>query len=252
MGAGYKVPKKAKKPTKPTKKPSKTVKVTEVAKMIAEAVLKCPREQRELILQGLKEVSEESEESDDVDEASCYTPYRSPTPRSPYMSPTGFKLSEVPEVPEVPEVVPPMSPVAPRTLSEVVHRALPEVFASAVLRAWGVAPPEDPVLDRALPDGPDLPEDADYDTEGLCSVAPGETHATLDAQLAAYHDKITLRAFYRLPGSTVVATKDGLLELRRGDETWVRFKDSRRTWSSFAEWRAAIGDFTNPIAISAT
>ena len=180
--------------------------------MIAEAVRKCPREQREQIIEGLARLQGVKESSSSEDEDSEDEDYVD-SPRSPSPSPSYFRSD----------------------------------LASA--------------LDRALPDGPDLPEDADYDTEGLCHVAPGETHATLDAQLAAYHagqvgpvdpTKITLRAFYRLPGSTVVATKAGLLELRRGDETWVRFKESRGTWSSFAEWRAAIGDFTNPIAISAT
>lgn len=222
MGAGYKVPvpKAPKAPKAPKKAPKKAKKskkakddeLTAVAKMIAEAVRKCPREQREQIIEGLARLQGVKESSSSEDEDSEDEDYVD-SPRSPSPSPRYFRSD----------------------------------LASA--------------LDRALPDGPDLPEDADYDTEGLCHVAPGETHATLDAQLAAYHagqvgpvdpTKITLRAFYRLPGSTVVATKAGLLELRRGDETWVRFKESRGTWSSFAEWRAAIGDFTNPIAISAT
>ena len=213
VGAGYKVPvpkapkvpvPKAPKKAKKAKK-AKDDELTAVAKMIAEAVRKCPREQREQIIEGLARLQGVKESSSSEDEDSEDEDYVD-SPRSPSPSPS------------------------------------PSYFRSDLASA----------LDSALPDGPDLPEDADYDTEGLCHVAPGETHATLDAQLAAYHDKITLRAFYRLPGSTVVATKDGLLELRRGDETWVRFKESRGTWSSFAEWRAAIGDFTNPIAISAT
>lgn len=94
--------------------------------------------------------------------------------------------------------------------------------------------------------------DKGYDTDGLCAVAPGESHATLDAPqssvLSTDPSEIIPRTHYSLPGSSVVSTRDcHLLELRRGDITWVRFKEDRRTWSSFAEWRAAVGDTTNPI-----
>jgi hypothetical protein len=113
-------------------------------------------------------------------------------------------------------------------------------------------------LDRPLPDGPDLPEDVPYDREGLCELLPGESHATLDAELDAYHaakeyadPAIVPKTYYSLPGSKVVATKDNkLLELRRGSQTWSSFKESRNLWDSFADWRSSIGDITSPMTVT--
>ena len=82
------------------------------------------------------------------------------------------------------------------------------------------------------------------------AVRPGDEVPAPAAPAALSTDPSVIRNqwHYSLPGSSVVSTKAGLLlELRRGDTTWVRFKEDRRTWSSFAEWRAAVGDHVNPI-----
>ena len=283
LGAGYKVPvpKKSKKSKKALEEvPEETPEDARAAiTLIIDAIRKCPAEQKAELLQGLRRLFPRP--LSPVDSENSPRPGflvdRGPSPDRGEEEETATETenaenaedsedSEEEEEETEDSEESEEETETPENDREKIANMLSST-CDAPTASSAAATASAPQSSALLPDGPFEEGDKGYDTDGLCAVAPGESHATLDAELDVYHaqggrpappapvpalptDPSTIRNqwHYSLPGSSVVSTKAGLLlELRRGDITWVRFKEDRRTWSSFAEWRAAVGDHVNPI-----